>query len=292
MNAIAQDTEWNPFGPPLTAAEGAPPPVVTEAVTTPTTEPVHRPALRLADVPLDRRAVVVPTKKAMKNLLKIEDTAYAPPFWVGEGGEATTDKTDLPLCPPIEVGGKAMVLDDWKKPKVVEVTGMHEGQIEALYGTVPIRCKAWLAVNDKAVIDSPLNQRPGRLSDEEAAALEAEIMEWSKFLGYRAEKHRWCETFESILMDMGIEPWRPGFKSVTLQVYTELPAAAVKDALAERMGGEIKAERMTAVGYVDIEDVSREDFKSSRFTEYLKAKGFNVKNITQIYVHAKEPMPL
>lgn len=283
------DVEWDPF--PLTAAEGGPVksdevPEVEAPVEEATQASRHKPVMRLSMIPTGRKMVV--PLDMHQYLTEIKQTDYAPPGWVSAKGNAVGTKSSWPLCPPIEAGQKAMVLDTWGTPRIVTVTGMHEGEIEATFGTIPLRCRAWLAVTDEAPLSTPPGQREDRLTEEQAKALEEEIDTWSKFLGYRAEKHRWCETFEDILREMDIKPWRPGFKKVTLQVHTRVPADAMKPVVAERVGGEATAQDVEVTFLVDLEDIDRETYANGRWSALLAEKGY--KNISQIYVHSKEPM--
>lgn len=292
MSAI--DTEWDPF--PLTAAEGAPiksdeaPEVeaVAEEVTTPK-EP-HAPTFRYTNMPPSYRIGAVP--EALRQFM-IEDVAteYTPPFYVDRGGSTKSALRPIPGCPPIEPGGKALVFDDWGSPKVIEVTGMttHGTEIRGMLGTTPVQYQAWIAMKPEAPLTEVADPTaPARLTDEEAAAVEAEIMEWSKFLGWRADKYGWCGTFENILNDMGVTPWRPGFKTVTLEVNVRLNNAELGKAVVEKIGGEAEVRSAVVSTQVVIKDVSRDDYDNSRWTPLLEKAGY--KNFTVNRVLAKEAM--
>lgn len=291
MSAI--DTEWDPF--PLTAAEGAPiksdeaPEVeaVAEEVTTPK-EP-HAPTFRYVNMPPSYRIGAVP--EALRQFMVEEEaTGYTPPFYVDRGGSTKSAMRPIPGCPPIEPDGKALVFDDWGNPRVIKVTGIHNGEIRGMLGSIEIQCQAWIAMKPEAPLTVIVDPKaPARLTDEEAAALEAEINEWSKFLGWRADKYGWCGTFENILRDMGVEPWRPGFKTVTLQVDVRLDAKDIDAALVEKIGGKAEVRSATVASQIVLTDVSREDYENSRWLTLLEKAGY--KNMTSsIRVLAKEAM--
>lgn len=295
MNALMFDTAWgaDPSAnteaqPPeaeaaeVTAEAEAAAPEVEAPIATP-----HKPSLRRADVPMAHRIGFVPDKWR-KHLIEYPETDYAPPFWVSDEGSVTTAKTTIPMCPPLKAGDKALVLDDWGNPRVITVTEMQGGEIIGHSGMHHLMCKAWVALNAEAPI--PEGQKPnesGLMSEIEAAAVEKELNDWARFLGVRAEKYGWCSTFESILQQVGVTPWRPGYKTVTLQFQTTVDA---KDLLSkkakEAIGGDGEVKTATITLHHTLKDVSRTAFNNGDFRPLLQKAGY--KNPSNIYVHAKE----
>lgn len=295
MNALMFETAWG--ADPSENTEAQPPEAAAAEVAAeaepaaPKIEepaaPPHRPSLRRADVPATHRTNFVPDKWR-KHLIEYPETDYAPPFWVSDGGTVTTDKTTIPMCPPLKAGDKALVLDDWGSPRVITVTEMLGGEIIGNSGVHHLMCKAWVAL--KADTPIPEGQKPnesGLMSEIEAAAVEKELDEWARFLGVRAEKYGWCSTFESILEQVGVKPWRPGFKTVTLQFQTTIN---VKDLLSkevkEAIGGDGEAQNAYITMLHTLKDVSRATFQAGDFRRLLKKAGY--KSPANIYVHAKE----
>lgn len=290
MNAIA--LEWPDVQPPeadeadkaaevAAEAEAAAPEVEVPVV------PPHKPSLRRVDVPLGYRTGFVPDKWR-EHLVEYPETDYAPPFWISGDGSVTTAKTIIPMCPPLKAGDKALVLDDWGNPRVITVTEMLGGEIIGQTGMHHIMCKAWVAL--KADTPIPEGQKPdesGLMSEIEAAAVEKELNDWARFLGIRAEKYGWCSTFESILQQVGVTPWRPGYKTVTLQFTTTIDA---KDLLSkkakEAIGGDGEVKTATITLHHTLKDVSRATFNNGDFRPLLRKAGY--KNPGNIYVHAKE----
>lgn len=266
-------------------------PVVTEKAETVTVPEVpaepHLPTFNYGDMATKYRSGAVP-EELRPFMIEAKPEGYTPPFYVNRAGTTRAAEAVIPGCPPIEPGGKALVFDDWGNPKVVVVTAMHEGEIRASHGGIPVQYRAWIAMSDAApVMEVPSVVDPKRLTDEEADALEAELFEWSKFLGVRADKYNWCGTFENILKDVGVKPWRPGFESVTLQVETRLDSKDVQSLLAEKVGGETEVKSVMVNTFITINDVSREDYDNGRWQQLLQAAGY--KNITGgIYVHSKK----
>lgn len=290
MNALAVDTQWDPFPQPAdmaaAPAEKDKVETVAEEVTPP--KPTHMPTFEYSQMPPSYRVGAVP-ESLRPFMVEATATDYTPPFYVNRGGTTRSTTNPIPGCPPIEPGDKALVFDDWGKPRVIEVTGMHGGEIRGMLGSTPVQCRAWIAMSAEAPLTVVEKPDPARLTDEQAEALEAEIMEWSKFLGWRADKYQWCGTFENILNDMGVTPWRPGFKTVTLQVDVRLDAKDIDAALAEKIGGKAEVRSATISSQVVLMDVSREDYENSRWTPLLKKAGY--KNFTEnIRVLAKEAM--
>lgn len=280
MNAMATDTStevW-PSTEPVS--------VHTEEVTTPTV--THAPTFNYADMKPPYRTKAVP-EALLPFLIEATAEGYTPPFYVNRAGTTRAAEAVVPGCPPIEPGGKALVFDDWGKPRVITVTGMHEGEIRGMFGSIPLQCRAWVAMSDEAPLTAAEGNAPNRLTDEEADALEAELGEWAKFLGWRAEEYGWCGTFENILRDVGVTPWRPGFKTVTLLAEVRIDAKEI--ALAEKIGGESEVRSVMATTLITLKDVSREDYENSRWTPLLEKAGY--KNIAGNFrVHSKEAVRL
>lgn len=292
MNALMFDTAWGAdpsanteIQPPeadAAEAEAAAPEVEEEPAA-----PPHKPVLRRADVPMAHRTGFVPDKWR-KHLIEYPETDYAPPFWVSEDGHVTTAKTTIPMCPPLKAGDKALVMDDWGHPRVITVTEMQGGEITGQTGVHHIMCKAWVAL--KADTPIPKGQKPnesGLMSEIEAAAVEKELNDWARFLGVRAEKYGWCSTFESILQQVGVTPWRPGYKTVTLQFTTTVDAKdLISDKTKEAIGGDGEVKTATITLHHTLKDVSRVTFNNGDFRPLLRKAGY--KNPGNIYVHAKE----
>ena len=278
MTTEAEALTWNPIAGQTTTAGAS------------TTGP-HRPHAVWAIIPAHKRALVR-GENWFEHLAEVKPEGWTPPFWVDE------NKIDLnrrsgkyPGSPPMEAGQKALVVDDWGSPgKVVEVVGMHDNHLVGKYGAATVYGTAWLALTDDAVLDDGITGAAGpknALTEEEAAALDAEFNEWARFLGARAEKYGWCGTFENILTEVGVKPWRPGFKSVTLTVRTELEASdEVKAALVKAMGGEVTLATSRVDTNVVLTDVSRDDYNSSNWDSLLRKAGY--KNFSNIRVTAKE----
>lgn len=290
MNAMALD--WADVQPPeADAVDKAAEAEEVAAVAGEEVKPPHAPTFNYADYPAPYRVSAVP--EALRPFM-VEATAegYTPPFYVNRGGNTRSAINPIPGCPPIEPGGKALVFDDWGNPKVIAVTGMHGGEIRGMLGATPVQYQAWIAMQDEAPL-TVIEQidGPARLTDEEADALDAELFEWSKFLGARAAKYNWCGTFENILNDVGVKPWRPGFKWVELQIQVKIDAKDVDSLLTEKIGGESKVHNVVATTMVRLNDVSREDYDNGRWRPLLEKAGY--KNVgSQIYVNAKEAMSL
>lgn len=295
MNALMFETAWG--ADPSANTEAQPPEadaarVAAEAeAAAPEVEepaaPPHKPSLRRADVPMAHRTGFVPDKWR-KHLVEYPETDYAPPFWVSEDGHVTTAKTTIPMCPPLKAGDKALVMDDWGRPRVITVTEMLGGEIIGNSGLHHLMCKAWVAL--KADTPIPEGQKPnesGLMSEIEAAAVEKELNDWARFLGVRAEKYGWCSTFESILQQVGVTPWRPGYKTVTLQFTTTVDAKdLISDKTKEAIGGDGEVKTATITLHHTLQDVSRATFNSGDFRPLLRKAGY--KNPGNIYVHAKE----
>lgn len=285
------EIRWDIRPPESITTEPAPEPVVAsdEAVAAEVPVEPHAPTFNYADYPVSYRVGAVP--EALRPfMIEAAPTDYTPPFYVNRGGATRSSINPIPGCPPIAPGSKALVFDDWGNPKVIAVTGMHGGEIRGTLGDVPVQYRAWIAMKDEAPLTVPETvEAPARLTDEEADALDAELFEWSKFLGARAAKYNWCGTFENILNDVGVKPWRPGFNWVELQIDVRLDADDLD--LAEKIGGESKVKTIIASTIVKITDVSREDYDNGRWKPLLEKAGY--KNITgSIYVHNKEAMSL
>lgn len=299
MNALMFDTAWG--ADPSANTEAQPPEadaadkaaeVAAEAeAAAPEVEvpvvPPHKPSLRRVDVPMAHRTGFVPDKWR-KHLVEYPETDYAPPFWVSDAGHVTTDKTTIPMCPPLKAGDKALVLDDWGSPRVITVTEMLGGEIIGQTGMHHIMCKAWVAL--KADTPIPEGQKPdesGLMSEIEAAAVEKELNEWARFLGVRADKYGWCSTFESILQQVGVTPWRPGFKTVTVQFQTTINA---KDLLSKKVKEAIGGDGEVQTAYITVhhtlKNVDRTTFDRADFAPLLREAGY--KSPSNIYVHAKE----
>lgn len=295
MNALMFETAWG--ADPSANTEAQPPEaeaarVAAEAeAAAPEVEvpvvPPHRPVLRRADVPAGHRTDFVKAKWR-EHLVEYAETDYAPPFWISDEGHVTTTKTTIPMCPPLKAGDKALVFDDWGSPRVITVTEMLGGEIIGHSGMHHLMCKAWVAL--KADTPIPEGQKPnesGLMSEIEAAAVEKELNDWARFLGVRAEKYGWCSTFESILQQVGVTPWRPGYKTVTLQFTTTVDA---KDLLSkkakEAIGGDGEVKAATITLHHTLKDVSRATFNNGDFRPLLRKAGY--KNPSNIYVHAKE----
>jgi hypothetical protein len=301
MNAIAQEATWQfvedihqpPEADAVDAAAEAEEvtAVAGEEVTAPESPP-HAPTFNYANFPANHRVGAVP-----ENLLPflIEATAegWTPPFYVSRTGKTRAAVNPIPGCPPIEPGGKALVFDDWGKPRVIEVTGMHEGEIRGMLGSIPLQCQAWVAMSAEAPLTATdVAVRPDRLTEEEATALEAELFEWSKFLGHYAEKYGWCSTFESILRDVGVQPWRPGFESVTLEMSVNLDKEKASELVNESMGGEATLNSVMATTRVTLKDVSRQDYDAGRWDPLLKAAGYKNYVHGSVYVISKKAVSL
>lgn len=296
MNALMFDTAWG--ADPSANTETEPPEaggateVAAEAeaaapeVEVPTVPP-HRPSLRRADVPMGYRNGFVP-EKWREHLVEYPETDYAPPFWISEDGHITTAKTTIPACPPLKAGDKALVFDDWGNPRVITVTEMLGGEVIGQSGAHHLMCKAWVAL--KAGTPIPAGQKPdesGLMSEIEAAAVEKELNEWARFLGVRAEKYNWCTTFESILQQVGVTPWRPGYKTVTVQFQTTINA---KDLLSKKVKEAIGGDGEVQTAYITVlhtlKNVDRATFQAGNFAPLLREAGY--KSPANIYVHAKE----
>lgn len=270
---IEQDTEW-PFGPLVTEAA---PEVAT-----------HTPPLRWADVPANRRVIPMSVRHD-GHFVASEPQGYTPPFWVGMDGMTLTSETGVyPGCPPMQAGQKALMLDDWSAPKVITVTEMRESQVVGMLGDLPVMSRAWVALEDEATLSAgPLAQAPGSLTDEEADALDKEFEAWARYLGVRAEKYGWCGTFENILGEVGIKPWRPGFKTVTLRVTSQVdPTEELSKAFTESIGGEAKAVTTRMNLLITLKDVTRDQYNAGTWTALLNAAGY--RNFSDIYIHSKE----
>jgi hypothetical protein len=272
MNAIAEEVTWDPFG---------------GTTTTPATVPVHRPAMVWENF-RSRFFTPMPTGNTFK---EFDAVTWTPPFWVQEDRVTLNRRSGkYPGCPPMEAGQKALSIDDLYVPRVVEVVEIREGYLMAKYGDTVLQVRAWVALTDSATL-TPGPRSPGNpdgaLSEEEAAAVDAEFEAWSRFLGARAEKYNWCGTFENILNGVGVKPWRPGFKTVTLQVDVAIePDEALLKVLSAQAGGEIKPATARMQTHIVLKDVSREDFNGSRWKDLLSAAGY--KNFSNIYVLEKE----
>lgn len=278
---------WPSFDATADPRGNAPEPPPAEEVTPPPAP--HAPAFSYADFKTSYRTGAVP--EALRPfMMEAEAQGYTPPFYVNRAGTTRAAHAVIPGCPPIEPGGKALVFDDWGNPRVIEVTGMHDGEIRGMLGTTPVQCRAWIAMSPQAPLTVlPETERPNRLTAEEADALDAEFFEWSKYLGWRAEKYGWCNTFERILQNLGIKPWRPGFKSVTLSVDVLIDAKDV--ALTEKIGGEAEVRQVRATTLITLKDVSREDYENGRWSALLQGAGY--KNLTgNIGVFSKEAVTL
>lgn len=285
-------TDWSPFGSDVTAPIDTAPVEATPTETPPVeevTEPApHAPSFDYAEMPAAHRKGAVP--EALRQFL-VEATAtdYTPPFWVDRGGATRGTVQSHPGCPPIAIGGKALVLDDWGNPLVIQVTGMRGGEITGMLGDTEIQCKAWVALTDEAPLTvAPEADGPKRLTDEEADALDAEFHEWVKFLGWRADKYGWCGTFENILKGMGIKPWRPGFKVVTLQVDVTVESKDLASLVKDRIGGEAKVNSATINTLITLKDIDRDTFDNGQWQPLLEKAGYT--NVRNIYVHSKEAM--
>lgn len=285
MNAIATDTQWDPFPQPADMA-AAPTEAAAPEVEVPITPP-YRPVLLRADVPALSRHGFLPNLWR-EHLVEFPETDYAPPFWVSDEGAVTTAKTTVPMCPPLKAGDKALVMDDWANPRVITVTEMVGGEITGQSGMHHLMCKAWVALKADAPIPEGQNSdESGLMSEIEAAAVEKELTDWSRFLGARAEKYGWCSTFETILERVGVKPWRPGFKTVTLQFQTTVN---VKDLLSkkvlEAIGGDGEVQEAIVTVRHTLKDVDRATYKAGDFAPLLREAGYTKPN--NIYVHAKE----
>lgn len=281
FDAADGNTGQPPEADAVDAAEQAKTTTVQEVTPPPV---VHSPAFNYSEMDANYRSSAVPAA-LLPFLIEAKPEGYTPPFYVNRGGTTRASVNPIPGCPPIEPGGKALVFDDWGNPKVIEVTGMFDGEIRGMLGTIPVQYRAWVAMKDEAPLTvMPDEPEAPRLTDEEADALEAELLAWSKFLGARADKHGWCGTFENILRDMGMKPWRPGYEWVMLAIDVPLDAKEQKGvALAKKVGGEVEVASITATAKVKILDVSREDYDNSRWDALLKAAGY--KNYRNIRVH-------
>lgn len=282
---MTETTTWNPF----TDVTVSPPEAMVQAEEVTQPPAPHAPTFNYADMKPPYRTGAVP--EALRPFL-IEAVAegYTPPFYVNRTGTTRSALAVVPGCPPIAPGGKALVFDDWGKPRVITVTGMHEGEIRGMFGSIPLQCRAWVAMSDEAPLTAAEgDDAPNRLTNEEADALEAELGEWAKFLGWRAEKYGWCGTFENILRDVGVKPWRPGFKTVTLLAEVRIDAKEI--ALAEKIGGESEVRSVMATTLITLKDVSREDYENGQWTPLLEKAGY--KNIAGNFrVHSKEAVRL
>lgn len=295
MNALMFETAWG--ADPSANTEAQPPEadaaeVAAEAeAAAPEVEvpvvPPHRPVLRRVEVPAAHRVGFVPDTWR-EHLIEYPETDYAPPFWVSDEGNVTTSKTTIPMCPPLKAGDMALVLDDWGNPRVITVADMVGGEITGQSGANHLMCKAWVALKaDTPIPDGQAPNESGLMSQIEAAAVEKELNEWARFLGVRAEKYGWCSTFESILEQVGVKPWRPGFKTVTLQFSTTLDAKELLSKKAkEAIGGDGEVQTATITMLHTLKNVDRATFRAGDFRPLLQKAGY--KNPGNIYVHAKE----
>lgn len=280
MTTETEAVTWNPFAGQTTTADAS-------------TSGQHSPLRVWDNIPRHQR-YVPQHSNWIDHLAEVTVEGWTPPLWLDE------NKSDLkhragkyPVSPPMEAGQKALVLDDWgNTPKVVEVVGLHNNHLVAKYGAATLYATSWLALTDDAVLSGGIagaGPRKDALTEEEAAALDAEFEAWSHFLGYRAHKYGWCGTFENILKGVGIEPWRPGFKTVTLSVQTTLePSDEMKALIAKSMGGDVKFDGSRVTTQVVLADVSRADYNGARWDSLLTKAGY--KNFSQVRVLDNEPM--